>query len=122
MKSISFEIDECPMSGKVNLEGHFTFNIYATNECIEENIEKHILAVADLWNSEALREIDTEVMLTINMKLRDLFTELVGHYGYHGDNFKTIDAEAVPIVNALRQDCQWILDQIAQLKFDGETE
>jgi hypothetical protein len=118
MKPISFEIDECPMSGKVTSEGHFTFNIYATNECIGENLEKHILAVADLWNSEALREIDTEVMLTINMKLRDLFTELVGHYG---DRNNVIEAEAMPVFNALRQDCQWILDQIAQLKFEEET-
>ena len=121
MKPISFEIDECPMGRKITSEGHFAFYIYATNECIGENLENHILTVADLWNSEALRKTDTEVLLTISMKLRDLFTELVGYYGYHDDNFKTVDAEAVPIVNALRQDCQWILDQIAQLKFDGET-
>jgi len=27
----------------------------------------------------------------------------------------------MPVFNALRQDCQWILDQIAQLKFAEET-
>jgi hypothetical protein len=115
MKPISFEIDECPMSGKVTPEGHFTFYVYASNYT-EGEFEDAIPVLAEMWNSEVLR--DTDVGLKINMKLRDLFTEAAGYYG---DSNNVIEAEAMPVFNALRQDCQWILDQIAQLKFEEET-
>jgi hypothetical protein len=115
MKPISFEINECPMSGKVTPEGHFTFYVYASNYT-EGEFEDVIPVLAEMWNSELIGEADVNLML--HMKLRDLFTEAVGYYG---DRNNVIEAEAMPVFNALRQDCQWILDQIAQLKFEEET-
>jgi hypothetical protein len=115
MKPISFEMDECPMDGEVTPEGHFTFYVYVSNYT-EGELEDTIPVLAELWNSESVGE--AEVTLTLNMKLRDLFTSAVDS---HGDYNNVIDAEAMPVFNALRQDCQWILDQIAQLKFAEET-
>jgi len=115
MKPISFEIDECPMDGEVTPEGHFTFYVYASNTN-EGELEDTIPVLAEMWRLEVIG--DTNVGLKINMKLRDLFTTVVDGYGDHNN---VIDAEAMPVFNALRQDCQWILDQIAQLKFAEET-
>jgi hypothetical protein len=116
MKPIKFEIDERPMSGKATPEGHFTFYIYASN-MTEGDLEDAIPVLTEMWQLEVLG--GTDVGLKINMKLRDLFTEAAGYYG---DRNNVIEAEAMPVFNALRQDCQWILDQIAQLKFEEETE
>ena len=108
MKAIEFLVDETPTTESINEKGEYVFGIYASNSCDEE-LEQTIETMAELWRTEAIR---TEVTLTINVRLRSVYENLYHMYNAGGK----IDAEEKHLFDALSNDCQWIVDQIAKLK------
>ena len=56
------------------------------------------------------------MQFTIDIKLRDVYLNLI-------DSFETaegVDADAVHLFEALKKDCQWIVDQIDALNIRKE--
>ena len=108
MKPIEFVVDEEPTTEAVNDQGEYVFGIYASDACDEE-LEETIATIAELWKTEA---ITSEVTLAINVRLRSVYENLYHNYNAKGE----IDAEDKHLFDALRNDCQWIVDQINNLK------
>jgi hypothetical protein len=108
MKEIEFKVDEIPTTESVNEKGEYVFGIYTSNSCDEE-LEQTIETMTELWRSDIVR---SEVSLTINVRLRSVYETL---YDMHNAQGK-IDAESKLFFDAMRTDCQWILDQISKLE------
>jgi hypothetical protein len=108
MKPIEFVIEETPTTEQVNDKGEYVFGIYTSNACDEE-LEQTLETMVDLWKMESMT---AEVTLTINVRLRSLFENLYEMYNADGK----IDAEDKHLFDALRKDCQWIVDHINDLK------
>jgi len=108
MKAIEFTVDETPTTESVNEKGEYVFGIYTSNACDEE-LEHTIETMVDLWKMESMR---SEVTLTINVRLRGVYETLYEMYNAQGK----IDAEDKHLFDAMSNDCQWIVDQIAKLK------
>ena len=112
MKAIELEIDELPQSGRVDANGEFTFYLFTSNYCDGE-FEEAMETLISIWALEA------EVSLSVNMKTRSLFTEL---YEMHCQHDGTVDLDDMKLFNALRNDCQWIIDRVDALKVASEQE
>ena len=107
MKPIELEVDEHPHSGEVNEQGDFVFYLYASNEC-EQEFEEAIETLIHLW------DLKTEVSIKINIKLKDVYNDLHQMFNAGGK----IQKEDTPRFEALRRDCQWIIDQINTLEMN----
>jgi len=107
MKPINFEIDEKPQTGTIDSEGNFKFYIYTSNS-IEEDFSETIKTLQVLW------DLETEVSLKVHIKLKDVYDDLFEMYNARG----RIEKEDTPLFNALRKDCQWMIDQINALEMD----
>jgi hypothetical protein len=105
---ISFEVDESPTTESVNEDGEYVFGIYTSNQCDDETQDK-ILQMVELWN---LQRFDADISLTINVRLREVYETLYNMYNAQGK----IDAEDKYLFDALRNDCQWIVEQINGLQ------
>ena len=108
MKPIEFLVEETPTTEEVNDKGEYVFGIYASDACDEE-LEETISTIAELWKTES---ITSEITLTINVRLRGVYENLYDMYNAQGK----IDPEDKHLFDALRNDCQWIVDQINSLK------
>jgi hypothetical protein len=108
MKLFEFEVEETPIEEFVNDQGEYVFGIYATNSC-DQDLEQAIATVAALWRLDV---ITSEVTLTINVRLRSLYETL---YDMHNAGGK-IHKDSKPLFDALKKDCQWIVDQINSLE------
>jgi hypothetical protein len=108
MKPIEFVVEEIPTTESVNDQGEYVFGIYTSDGCDEE-LEETIATIAELWKTES---ITSEITLTINVRLRSVYENLYDMYNAQGK----IDADDKPLFDALRNDCQWIVDQINNLK------
>jgi hypothetical protein len=106
--NIEFEVEVDPTTEHVNDEGEYVFGIYATNVC-NDDIEKAIQSVAELWEAQYL---EADVNLTINVRVRSLYEYLHNMRTANG----RFDAESKPLFEALKNDCQWIVDQINKLE------
>ena len=107
-RHIDFEVAVEPTSEHINDDGEYVFGIYATNSCSDE-IEQAIKKTAELWEAQYL---DVEVNLTINVRVRSLYEYIHGLYTAGGK----IDADSTPLFEALKNDCQWIVNQINALE------
>ena len=105
MRPIQFEVDEMPQADTVDAEGNFKFYIYISNQC-EDEIEETLETLAKLW------DLPTDVSLKINIYLKDVYLDL-----YHMHNAQgKIDAEDMHLFQALKDNCQWIIDEINKLE------
>ena len=102
------EINWYSSSEKVAEDGGFTFGVYMSNNCIDFALEQTVLGWVDSIDSEE------DVNLTIRLRLRDIFNEL---YGVNRNGDGSVDEECVPLFDALRKDCEWIIKQIENLKY-----
>lgn len=105
MKPIQFEIDEIPQTGTIDAEGNFKFYIYCSNMGDDEYTEA-IETLQKLW------DLETDVSLKVNIKLKDIYEDLFDMCTAQGK----IEKEEAPLFDALRKDCQWIIDQIDSLE------
>lgn len=106
--SINFTVEETTQGEYVNDQGEFFFSIYTSNYCDQE-LERTLITMAKLWDME---DLDSEVTLNINIRMRTIYESLVDIHATH----RKLDAESKPLFDALRNDCQWIIDQIDTLK------
>lgn len=109
MKPIQFQVDETPISEHINDKGEFVFGIYTSNY-LNDELEKSIEQMVGLWKSE---DLDCEISMTINIVVRDIYRNLFHMYIV---GTKKIDAEDAHLFDALKNDCQWIVDQINALE------
>jgi hypothetical protein len=107
MKPIQIEVDEHPHSGEVDEQGEFVFYLYGSNECGQE-FEEAIETLIHLW------DLETEVCIKINVKLKDVYNDLYEMFNAGGK----IQQKDTPPFEALRKDCQWIIDQINTLEMN----
>jgi hypothetical protein len=107
MKPIQIEIHELPQSGTIDFQGDFNFYVYASNQCDDE-FEEAIATLRLIW------ELETDVSLKVNIKLKDVYTDLFDMHNARGK----IDKEDAPLFESLRKDCQWIIDQINALEMN----
>lgn len=105
MKPIQFEIDEIPQTGTIDKDGNFKFYIYCSNMS-DDDYADAIDTMQRLW------DLETEVSLKVNIKLKDIYEDLFDMHNVEGKVLK----EDVPLFEALRKDCQWIIDQIDSLE------
>ena len=61
-----------------------------------------------------LWDLETDVALKIHIKLKDVYNDL---YDMHNAQGK-IQRKDTPLFEALRKDCQWIIDQINTLEMN----
>ena len=104
-----FRFKEQPMTSvdSVDQDGHFNFYVY-TSDCCEGEFTDAIFDSQPIWGTD---EFD-EVQFTIDIKLRDVYLNLI-------DLFETaegVDADAVHLFEALKKDCQWIVEKIDALE------
>ena len=109
-----FRFQEQPMTIKdgVDKDGHFNFYVFTSDSCLGEFTDA-IYDSHSIWGTD---EFD-EVSFTIDIKLRDVYLNLI-------DSFKTaegVDADAVHLFEALKKDCQWIVDKINALDIRGQA-
>ncbi len=107
MKPIKFEIDERPNAGKIDKEGNFKFYVYGSNMC-DDGFSEAIETLQKLW------DLETDVSLKINIKLKDIYEDLFDTYNAQGN----IGKEDTPLFESLRKDCQWIIDQFNSLEMN----
>lgn len=105
MKPIQFEVDEIPQTGTIDKEGDFSFYIYCSNMS-DDDYTDAIYTMQRLW------DLETDVSLKVNIKLKDIYKDLFDMHNAGGKVLK----EDVPLFEALRKDCQWIIDQIDSLE------
>ena len=105
MKPIELTVEDLPHSGDVDKNGEFLFHMYTSNMCDGE-LEEAMPVLMKLW------EENFEVNLTVTMRTRDLFNQLFDMYNVGGK----MDLEDAPRFQALRNDCQWIIDQIDKME------
>ena len=105
---INFTVEETTQGEHVNDQGEFVFAIYTSNYCDQE-LERTLITMAKLWNVEGL---GSEVTLHINVRMRAIYESLLDIHATH----HKMDAESKPLFDALKNDCQWIIDQINKLK------
>lgn len=105
MKPIQFEVDEMPQAGTVDAAGNFNFYIYMSNQC-EDEIEEALETLAKLW------DLPADVSLKINIRLKDVYNDL---YNMHNAEGK-IDEEDMHLFQGLKDNCQWIIDEINKLE------
>jgi hypothetical protein len=105
------EIDWHSSSEKVAEDGGFTFGVYLSNNCIDFALEQAVLDWACSIDDEK------DINLTIRLRLRDVFSEL---YDINCNGDGSVDEEGVPLFDALRKDCEWIIKQVDELKICKE--
>ena len=105
------EVKGSPSCEKVAEDGEFTFGIYLTNCCCEDELEEAVLKWA--WTDWTDSDEEEDINLTIRLRLRDVFKEL---YSCHSFNDGCTDEDSMPLFNALRKDCEWVIKQIDELK------
>jgi hypothetical protein len=110
MKAIEFVIYENVHDGEVARDGQFQFSLYTSNMCDGE-MEEVMPVLVKLWDFES------EVTLKVNMKARDL---LMGLLDLHVDRNGCISEEDKPMFDALRNDCQWMIEHIDKLKVEHD--
>jgi len=115
-----FEVDGTPMSGEVDEDGNFKFYIHISNCCGDELGEAAEKLVEQWWSdsdnsSRADGETPSfeEVSLTVHMTVKGIYQEL---FDWSTDSEGKIDSDAMPDFKALRNNCQWIIDQVDALK------
>ena len=109
MKPIQFEVNETPISEHINNKGEYVFGIYTSNY-LNNELEKSIEQMVGLWKNE---DLDCEINMTINVAVRDIYRNLLDMYTL---DLKKIGAEDAHLFDALKNDCQWIVDQINALE------
>jgi hypothetical protein len=107
MKPIQFEVDEIPQSGTIDEDGNFKFYIYASN-MIDVDFSEVIETLQTLWH------LDTDISLKVQIKLKDVYENLFDMYNAQGK----VQKDDTPLFEALRKDCQWIIDQINDLEMN----
>ena len=107
MQTIKLEIDEHPQSGTIDKNGDFRFYLYTSNQCDDE-FEEALETLMRIW------DLETDVALKIHIKLKDVYNDL---YNMHNAQGK-IQRKDTPLFEALRKDCQWIIDQINTLEMN----
>ena len=107
MKPIQIEIHEFPQAGTVDVQGDFSFYVYASNQCDDE-FEEAIETLRLIWG------LETDVSLKVNIKLKHVYQDLFDMHNARGK----IQKEDTPLFESLRKDCQWIIDQINVLEMN----
>ena len=105
-----FEVDGTPLSGEVDEDGNFKFYIHISNCCGDELGEAAEKLVEQWWSDS---NNDEEVSLTVHMTVKGIYQEL---FDWSTDSEGKIDSDAMPDFKALRNNCQWIIDQVDALK------
>jgi hypothetical protein len=107
MKPIQFEIDEIPQTGTIDQDGNFKFYVYGSNMG-DDDFSEAIETLQKLW------DLETDVSLKVNIKLKDVYENLFDMYNAQGK----IEKEDTPLFESLRKDCQWIINQINALEMN----
>ena len=107
MKPLSLEIEEKVMTGTVDENGDFKFYFYASNECDGE-FEKAMAVLLQIW------ELETEVTFRVHFRVKAIYDDLYEMFNA-GGKIQQVDT---PRFEALRKDCQWIIDQINELEMN----
>ena len=108
-----FRFQEQPMiiMDGVDKDGHFNFYVYTSDACLGEFAD----AISDSHSIWGTGEFD-EVQFTIDIKLRDVYLNLIDSFGTK----EGVDADAVHLFEALKKDCQWIVEKINALEIRKE--
>jgi len=107
MKPLAVEIEEKVMTGTVDKNGDFKFYLYASNECDGE-FEKAMALLLQIW------ELETEVTFKVHIRVKEIYNDLYEMYNA-GGKIQQVDT---PRFEALRKDCQWIIDRINELEMN----
>jgi len=97
-----------PSSKKVGDEHEI--HVYATNQCDDD-----LSSLIDvLTRSEAWLEKTDDVNLTIKVNLKEVFLDLYDSHKIHQTGCVSFDD--FEELESLRKNCQWIVEQINQIK------
>lgn len=105
MKPINLEVEEGVQTGTIDKNGDFNFKVYTSNQC-DGDLEEAMETMCHLWH------LDTDVSLTINIRLKEVYEDLFESYNCNGE----VMQDDAPLFEALLKDCQWIINQINSLK------
>jgi len=106
MKPISLTVYEEAQDVVVLPDGESAFCVYTSNMCDGE-MDQAMKTLVRIW------DLSTEVNLTVQARTRTLLKTLTDLYA---DRDGVIDAEGVPLFQALKRDCEWMVEQINNLK------
>jgi hypothetical protein len=109
MKAIEFVVHQVMQTGDVSEDGQAVFSFYTSNYCDGET-EQALAVISKIW------DCDVEVTLTAHMRVRDLFNDMYDMYGLYNQEPYTIDKEDKFRFDALRADCEWIIQQLDKIK------
>ena len=107
--NINFEVDESPNGETVNQNGEYVFSIHTSNE-LDGSLEQTIQAMVELWE---MKYLEAYVSLNINVRARSIYEGLIEMHGYTDGSIRT---SSLHLFDALKKDCQWIIDQINALE------
>tara|TARA_R110000868_G_scaffold8513_3_gene44067 strand:- start:16703 stop:17035 length:333 start_codon:yes stop_codon:yes gene_type:complete len=107
-RSIDFVVEEAPTEEHINEADEYVFSIYTSSYCDGE-LESTLDTMAKLWSVENLNR---EVTLHINVRLRSVYDSLYASRVSDG----AIDEGSEHMFDALKKECQWIIDGINTLK------
>ena len=106
---INFEVEQSANGETVNQNGEYVFNIHTSNE-LDGSFERTIQAMVELWQ---MQHLEAYVSLNINVRVRSIYESLIDMHVYPDGSIHTY---ALPLFNALKNDCQWIIDHINALE------
>ena len=108
IKNISYEIDEIPNGEKVNENGEYVFNLYISNDMEDDDSYLAIRDIVKIWKTGIYAP------LRINIRLKEVAENLIEMYATHG----VFSKQDQPLFEALRNDCEWIVEQIDKLEVE----
>ena len=103
-----FEVDGTAFSGKVDEDGNFKFYTHISN-CSGDKLQEATDKLVEHWWSDS----DEEVSLTVHMTVKGIYKEL---FDWTTEFDGRISRDCMPEFEALKNNCQWIIDQINSLK------
>jgi len=106
MKAIELSIQESPQGIDVDSKGRSTFSLYTSNG-LNGEFEEAMATLVQIWG------LETEVILTINVNTREIFQK---EFDFCSTRNGEVGAEDMLKFMALKQDCEWIIEQVNKLK------
>lgn len=110
-KTVEYEIDETPVGEKIDENGEFVFYLYTSNLC-DDDFSDAIVEISSLWET-APENLD--IPLKINVRLKSILEDMLEMYSFPDGS---VDEKDLPLFQALRKDCQLIINEIDALKFE----
>jgi len=111
MSPIETKITIEPTLEKVDYDGEYTFSLFTSTEC-ENEFTDAMNVMSKIWDMD----LNAEVCIHIDIKLRSVYKSLRESVISGDETVMEIEKRYMPLAQALRKDCQWIIEQIDLLK------